>query len=780
MLSVTLVPGKVFGAGETVDNSKLNLLGAPSVSLSGTASTAQIENASVTPAKLDLTTGFGAFDIYTKRPVFNPRAYTVANIQAKVQAAIDAAIAEGGGTILLDEGDYSLSADAASSGNMPAGYSFLLWAYSATRVQLAFEAKRGARLLNARTGESGLPMAILGVKGALEDVIFDGVTFERTLQERVAHQTIGVLLSENGQGLKRVRFEGAHFRNVSNGILGAAKGLKVRGCWFNYPIGHPNSVAGPGNEAVGVLATTAQGAAEDVLIEGCSLNGCEAGAVNPSASPATVYGAYGLCDVKALGIRIVDNEVKRVSGYGIFVRARPFGETNPSVSEEHEVVISRNKVQFEDITGQTAQTARVGIGCFENNATVAQNRVREAYWGIYVSGGSSAWDSGNDVVTRLQRLKVEGNDVRLAANLKFSDTGIGAANERFGILVEYFRRASVRNNQVEFAGRSAAGLAKYWLAKGISLAVVDDAAVGGNEVYGPADTTSSAADLIWLAGLQFEYCRRVEVGLNFLRNLNIGVIGASDAGSGVTPADVTVDRQGMVDVVWPYAGLTRTDAFAGTLNPTTLHKRVRGGGYRMLRQRTSFLCDAATLGAGFVGGYVRVGSFLNGIFGKVRVWVEGGGGNMTMAAFEVAYWNNGVGSVGSMVQTGFLTQGTLLVDKARVCVNLAPADFICHLDVNVTGLSATSRVWVEVEGVGYNSYEGLWGAPNLPTAMLAGFQGANAVGLKELTFKAGLAIADGTYNGGRLTIGAVEVWDSGTAGRTLHSDPANAADGTAI
>lgn len=781
MLSVTIVPGTTLAEGQTVTYTDFNLLGRPTIGLTGQVSTAQLENEAVTPLKTAFAgdgTELAVRDILIKRPRFNPRAYTGGTDAAKIAAAIAAAIAEGGGTITIDR-DYTLDTLLAADANMPAGYNFLLWAYTATRVQLAFEFVRNARLINGRTNESGAPVVTLGMKGAFEDLVFDGGGFERSQQTRAAHGTFGVLLMEGsgGAAVKRARFYGTLFRNQSNGIGGAAKVLKALNCDFNYPIGHPNSAAVSTQEAVGLWTSTVFGTVEEVSMRGCTLDGCETGEVDPGGAAASVYGAYGLCDVKGLGVSIVDNRVKRVSGEGIKVRPRLFGESNPTVSAEHDVLIAENRISFDDLTGQTAQTSRKGIACYDMGATIAKNRVREAYWGIVASGGSSAWDPGNDLVTRPRKVSIEGNDIALAGNLKISNTGTADANERFGIRADALRRVSVQNNQVHFRGRTATGLTKYFLANGISLVVVDDAQVDGNTVSGPIDAAATAADFIMQAGLQMEFCRRVSVGLNFFRNLNVGLIGVGLTGSSITPADITIDRQEMTDVVWPYARMMRSEN-VGLSATSSLHKRLQGVGYRVRNQRTSFLCNSDTLGSAFAGGYVRVGSFLNGIFGKVKIWTEHTGREM-VAVLDATYWNTGAAGDGHMVATGFYAQGTALVTKARLCVNAAPADRICHLDVYVAGLEANARVWVEVEGVGYNQAEGLWGAPVLPSTTLTGYTGENATGLKECEFQPGVTIADGQWNGGRLTIDNAQIWNDRVSPALWlkRGDPSSISDG---
>lgn len=50
-LTATVTPGKQFASGETVDTTKLNLLGVPTVQINGTLSTAELDGGAVTAAK---------------------------------------------------------------------------------------------------------------------------------------------------------------------------------------------------------------------------------------------------------------------------------------------------------------------------------------------------------------------------------------------------------------------------------------------------------------------------------------------------------------------------------------------------------------------------------------------------------------------------------------------------------------------------------------------------------------------------------------------------------
>jgi hypothetical protein len=731
MLSVTLVPGKTMQPAERVDNSKLNLLGSPTVEIEGAATTAQIEDDAVTLPKMEadpnnadsatLRAGgvFPIFDILTARPVFNCRRYAGANDQAKVQAAINAAIAEGGGCVLIDR-DFTL--DDMVAGVVFGGVYHFLYANVGPRVQLAFKAIRSARLLGGGSASSGNGVGLLGVYGLVEDLVVEGLNFERTATGGMDHVTVGLGIYDNNQGLKRARVFGCHYRNLSNPIVGAGVSVRIEDNDFTYPYGDPKLLQTTGGmKSYAVTLTPAYGNVVDVQL---TKNRMDGGAIE--AHPWTGYPAYGFCDVQAQGARIDDNDIRRVSDIGINVEARPIGSSNSWVSAPREIVVCRNKVEFDDVTGQTAPGTRLGIYSGDAGITVSQNRVRNCYSGIWVTGQGSGYDGGSDLTTRMRKAVIVDNDIEMAADLAMDDANAYVSGQaRRGIEAAWLRRVKIADNTVEFAGRtSAAVTAKNWCVPGIMAVMVDDGQIGENSVFGPVDVNSAATDLIWLTGLQVESCRKLEVGKNYLRNLNIGV-NAGPGGSGVVSSAVEFAEQRMEDVVWPYASLN-AQTNDGSKTPATLMKRVTGNGIRMRKARTSFALDIATLGAGFAGGYVRVGSFLYGCMGRVRLWTEGPDPE-THATVDVGYWNGGAAGNGAMVQTVFLAEGVAQFTKMRLCVNNAPGDRVAHLDVYVPAYTS-SRIFVEVESP-LMGYEGLWGAPGFAGEHAGGVHGGERDGV---------------------------------------------------
>lgn len=755
--TIELTRGKTFAPGDRVDVAGLNQLGLPTAAISGTVTNADIVDGSVTVPKVDFVSGsdvLNVFDILTKRPTFNPRAYAGESDREQIQAAMDACILAGGGVILIDK-DYLL--ENPLDGHLYT-YQHFLWAETASDTQLTIRGLYGARLINMNTAAEAVGIACLGVKGTFREVVVEGLQFERNDQTVANHRSVGVALWEAGQGLARVRVEGCHFRNVCNGVAGSGKGLRVIGNEFSYPIGHPTN---SGADSYGVIVDPAAGLCEDLVIADNRYVGCE-----PTALPAgSVFAGWGLCNVAAMGVEVRGNRVRRLASAGVIVGARPLSGSNNWVSDPREILIGENRIEFDEITGAT-NGSRYGIYCSDGGATIAKNRMRGVFRGILATGANAGYDAGSDAATRLRRFAVNNNDVELAANLALDQTVV---DERYGIKVGTARRVEVNDNTVQFAGRTSAGVTtKYGMVKGVTLSLVDDAKVADNDVFGPIDTTASAADFLWLTGLSFEYCRRVDVSENFLRNLNIGVNGAQETTTGVTTTAIELGRQRMEDVVWPYAALAQTGN-DWTTTPATLHKRLRGTGYKGRVQRTSFLA--------FTLGYIRVGSFYNALAGRVRVWSSA---SPVVTVFDVAFYNDGTTPGGCIVQPAFYKIGAALITKARVCTGSAPADGLCHLDINVVAAPG-SRVYVEFEQAGGDlGAGGLWGEPLLFSSMPAGFETRSATGEQELTFVNGLVIAGtNAFDQPHLVQGDNHIWRRASDGVMLYKSgaPANDSDG---
>ncbi len=381
-----------------------------------------------------------------------------------IQAAMDAAVAAGGGTVYFPAGTYLLSTSTTGSS--------ILTETNWTPYALNLIGN-GATLTTPLISTSMFNMI-----GKLQNSQISGLTFVNT-HGVTTLGTTGLYFQGGANGTQNITITGNTFKNFQTMILtGGVIGMLVDNNTFIMEQGRDSGSStntSASNYAILANDNGVNGQSIAFEVSNNTYQGC--GTLTSLAATTSHTCGDGLIAGRYYASSVEQNTIKGFSQNAI--------QASPQVTRYPGTVISKNLIDGTMITGDTSGGGAVGVRADANYTYIADNVITNSRIGIFSCTQTGCGGSGTPAIG----IQVVGNTVTA------QNSGTQAVN--YGIEFTGVSQSSILNNFVSFAtGTQRSGAPTIGIAVNGNTATIpsDSVAIMGNNItstltptaYGPA------------------------------------------------------------------------------------------------------------------------------------------------------------------------------------------------------------------------------------------------------------------------------------------------------
>ncbi len=378
-----------------------------------------------------------------------------------IQAAMDAVIAAGGGTVYFPSGTYLLSTSTTASS--------VLTETNWTPFTMNLIGS-GATLTTSLVNVS-----MFNIIGKLQNSLISGLTFVNTHGVTTSGTTALYFQGGGGNGTQNISIYGNTFKDFSTMILtGGVNGMLIDNNSFVMDQGKDsgNTSTSGQNYAILLHDNGANGQSIGFEITNNTYQGC--GALTSLASTTSHTCGDGFVTGNFYGSTVEQNTIKGFSQNAI--------QVSQQISRYPGTIVSKNLIDGTMIPGDTYGGGNVGVRADANYSYIADNVITNSRIGIYSCTQTACGGSNTNAIG----LQVTGNNI--------STQNSGTQAVYYGIEFTGVSQSSIMSNFISFtSGAQRVGTPTMGIAvNGLSASILaDSVSVTGNNVTSTLPATSA-------------------------------------------------------------------------------------------------------------------------------------------------------------------------------------------------------------------------------------------------------------------------------------------------